>query len=357
MAKIEFDRVYKNYGDTPVLHDVTLSIESGELCVFVGPSGCGKSTLLRTVAGLETVSAGEIRLAGRRANELPPPERNVAMVFQTYALFPHMTVAQNMGFGLKIRGVPAAARTAKIADVAKALQLDGLLDRRPAQLSGGQRQRVAIGRAMLRDPDVYMFDEPLSNLDAALRIQTRLEIARLHQMTRRSMVYVTHDQIEAMTLADRIIVLNRGRVEQVGSPMELYDNPANIFVAGFIGSPKINLLEATVMEQGFAIGQVPLAAAGIGARPGDKVTLGIRPEHLAIARSESEATFVSDIALVERLGGETLVYAQSPVGGDLLILKIQGKTSLKPGERIPVVIEPEHLHFFDARGARLPELL
>ncbi|MFZ5677740.1 MAG: ABC transporter ATP-binding protein [Pseudomonadota bacterium] len=353
MARIEFDRVHKSYGDTPVLRDVTLSIESGELCVFVGPSGCGKSTLLRMVAGLETVSAGEIRIAGRRANELPPPERNVAMVFQTYALFPHMTVAQNMGFGLKIRGVPAAARTAKIADVAKALQIDGLLERRPAQLSGGQRQRVAIGRAMLRDPAVYMFDEPLSNLDAALRIQTRLEIARLHQMTRRSMIYVTHDQIEAMTLADRIIVLNRGRVEQVGSPMELYDRPANLFVAGFIGAPKINLLAATVTEKGFAIGPVSLAAPGNGARPGDMITLGIRPEHLVLARSEGEATFVTEVALVERLGGETLVYVRSPVGGDLLVLKVQGKTGLKPGERVPLAIELEHLHFFDSKGARL----
>ncbi|MGE3877420.1 MAG: ABC transporter ATP-binding protein, partial [Parvibaculaceae bacterium] len=201
MASIEFDHVYKDFGGTPVLEDVTLKIEAGELCVFVGPSGCGKSTLLRLVAGLETVSAGEVRLDGLRANELPPPRRNVALVFQTYALFPHMTVAQNMGFGLKIRGVPSSLRTAKIAEVTRTLKLDGLLERRPAQLSGGQRQRVAIGRAMLRDPKVYMFDEPLSNLDAALRSQTRLEIARLHQLTRRSMIYVTHDQIEAMTLA------------------------------------------------------------------------------------------------------------------------------------------------------------
>ncbi|QIG46498.1 sn-glycerol-3-phosphate ABC transporter ATP-binding protein UgpC [Nordella sp. HKS 07] len=353
MARIEFEHVHKNFGDTPVLHDVTLSIESGELCVFVGPSGCGKSTLLRMVAGLETVTAGEIRLDGRRANDLPPPERNVAMVFQTYALFPHMTVAQNMGFGLKIRGVAGSVRTAKIAEVSRTLQLDGLLHRRPAQLSGGQRQRVAIGRAMLRDPAVYMFDEPLSNLDAALRIQTRLEIAKLHQLSRRSMIYVTHDQIEAMTLADRIIVLNRGRVEQVGSPMELYDQPANKFVASFIGAPAINLIDAIVTEKGLDIGPGVLVHPGIAAAPGAKVTIGIRPEHLAIARSEGEAAFISQVSLVERLGGETLIYAQAPTGGDLLILKIQGKTNLKAGERIALAVDQTHLHFFGADGNRL----
>lgn len=353
MARIEFENVHKSYGDTAVLEDVTLGIESGELCVFVGPSGCGKSTLLRMVAGLETVTAGEIRLDGRRANDLPPPARNVAMVFQTYALFPHMTVAQNMGFGLKIRGVAGTVRAAKIAEVARVLQLDGLLDRRPAQLSGGQRQRVAIGRAMLRDPAVYMFDEPLSNLDAALRIQTRLEIARLHQLSRRSMIYVTHDQIEAMTLADRIVVLNRGRVEQVGSPMELYDRPANKFVARFIGAPAINLIDAAVTENGLDIGPAILAGAGVAAPQGARITIGIRPEQLVIARNEAEASFVSEVSLVERLGGETLIYAQPPAGGDLLVLKIQGKTGIRPGERIPISVEREHMHFFGADGKRL----
>ncbi len=358
MAHIEFDHVYKDFGGTPVLEDVTLGIEAGELCVFVGPSGCGKSTLLRLVAGLETVSAGEIRLNGARANELAPSQRNVALVFQTYALFPHMTVAENMGFGLKVRGVPAPARRGKIAEVAKALQLDGLLERRPAQLSGGQRQRVAIGRAMLRDPQVYMFDEPLSNLDAALRSQTRLEIARLHQMTRRSMIYVTHDQVEAMTLADRIVVLNRGRVEQIGSPMELYDHPANSFVASFIGSPKINFLEAVVKSstgQGtrLELGETVLEVKGMDARPGDRITIGLRPEHLSAGRGEGEILFTAEVALVERLGGETLIYVKPNSGGDLLIIKTTGKTALKPGERIPVAAAREHMHLFAANGRKV----
>jgi len=357
MAHIEFDHVYKDFGGTPVLEDVTLGIEAGELCVFVGPSGCGKSTLLRLVAGLETVSAGEIRLNGARANELAPPQRNVALVFQTYALFPHMTVAENMGFGLKVRGVPAPARRAKIAEVAKALQLDGLLERRPSQLSGGQRQRVAIGRAMLRDPQVYMFDEPLSNLDAALRGQTRLEIARLHQMTRRSMIYVTHDQIEAMTLADRIVVLNRGQVEQIGAPMELYDNPANSFVASFIGSPKINFLEAVVVSVSgqaarLSVGDTVLDIGGMAAKPDDRITIGIRPENLSTGQTEGEILFTAEVALVERLGGETLVYAKPAGGTELLIIKTTGKTKLKPGERIPVGAAREHMHFFAADGSR-----
>ena len=358
MAHIEFDHVYKDFGGTPVLEDVTLGIEAGELCVFVGPSGCGKSTLLRLVAGLETVSAGEIRLNGTRANELAPPQRNVALVFQTYALFPHMTVAENMGFGLKIRGVAAPLRRAKVAEVAKALQLDGLLERRPAQLSGGQRQRAAIGRAMLRDPQVYMFDEPLSNLDAALRSQTRLEIARLHQLTRRSMIYVTHDQIEAMTLADRIVVLNRGRVEQIGSPMELYDNPANSFVAGFIGSPKINFLGAAVLSstgQGtrLALGTTPLDVKDMKSQPGEKITIGIRPEHLSIGRAGGQGLFMADVALVERLGGETLIYVKPDTGAELLIIKTTGKTALKPGERIPVAAALDHMHFFASDGSRI----
>jgi ABC-type sugar transport system ATPase subunit len=358
MAHIEFDHVCKDFGGTPVLEDVTLAIEEGELCVFVGPSGCGKSTLLRMVAGLETVSSGEIRLNGTRANDLPPPKRNVAMVFQTYALFPHMTVAQNIGFGLKIRGVPAPARAGKIAEVAKALQLDGLLDRRPAQLSGGQRQRVAIGRAMLRDPQIYMFDEPLSNLDAALRSQTRLEIARLHQLTRRSMIYVTHDQIEAMTLADRIVVLNRGRVEQVGSPMELYDNPANSFVAGFIGSPKINLVEAIVVSSTgqaarLRIGDAVVDVGGIAAKPDDRIKIGIRPEHLLAGQAEEQVLLLSEVALVERLGGETLVYVKPDTGPDLLIIKMTGRTNLKPGDRVPLTAALEHMLFFAADGRRL----
>jgi multiple sugar transport system ATP-binding protein len=354
MGLIEFDHVFKDFGGTPVLEDVTLTIEAGELCVFVGPSGCGKSTLLRLVAGLETVSAGEIRLNGRRANELSPPERNVALVFQTYALFPHMTVAENMGFGLKIRGVAAAARTAKVAEVAKALQLDGLLDRRPAQLSGGQRQRVAIGRAMLRDPQVYMFDEPLSNLDAALRSQTRLEIARLHQLTQRSMIYVTHDQIEAMTLADRIVVLNRGRVEQVGSPMELYDNPVNSFVASFIGSPRMNFFAAiTEGKMGFRLGDVVVDIGGYNGKRVDKVSVGIRPEHLTISEAQGSLLFTTEVVLVERLGGETLIYAKPQSGEELVIIKTTGKTKLKPGERISVTASPEHMYFFAADGTRV----
>ena len=354
MGQIEFDHVYKDFGGTPVLEDVTLAIEAGELCVFVGPSGCGKSTLLRLVAGLETVSAGEIRLNGRRANELSPPERNVALVFQTYALFPHMTVAENMGFGLKIRGVAAPARKGKVAEIAKALQLDGLLDRRPSQLSGGQRQRVAIGRAMLRDPDVYMFDEPLSNLDAALRGQTRLEIAKLHQMTRRSMIYVTHDQIEAMTLADRIVVLNRGKIEQVGSPMELYDNPANSFVASFIGSPKINFLEAALVgPRQFRLGDAILNVGSYTGKAVDKVTVGIRPEHLTITESEGPLLFMTEVVLVERLGGETLIYVKPQSGEELLIIKATGKTKLKPCDRIRVTAAAEHMHFFAADGSRI----
>jgi multiple sugar transport system ATP-binding protein len=358
MAEIVFDKVGKDFGSGPVVRDVSLTVREGEFCVFVGPSGCGKSTLLRMVAGLESVTEGEIRIGGKRANDIPPAKRGAALVFQSYALFPHMTIQENLAFGLKIRGTARAERDAKVLAVAKGLELDGLLHRRPRELSGGQRQRVAIGRAMLRDPEVFLFDEPLSNLDAALRVHTRLQIARLHQETGRSMIYVTHDQVEAMTLADRIVLLNTGErigregsLAQVGTPLELYHHPRSLFVAGFIGAPRMNFIPARAVEVYFdrliaetASGaRIAAAVCADKVEIGDPVTLGIRPEHLTFGDAIAARTLT-----VERFGDSSLVYVECAEAKEPVILRTDGGTRLKRGDSLSLAMPPEHIHVFTA---------
>jgi multiple sugar transport system ATP-binding protein len=363
MAEIVFDKVAKDFGNGPVVRDVSLAIEEGEFCVFVGPSGCGKSTLLRMVAGLESITEGEIRIGGKRANDIPPARRGAALVFQSYALFPHMTIRENLAFGLKIRGAPKAERDAKVMGIAQDLELDGLLDRRPAALSGGQRQRVAIGRAMLRDPAVFLFDEPLSNLDAALRVQTRLQIARLHQDTGRSMIYVTHDQVEAMTLADKIVLLNagdrvmrEGSLAQVGTPLALYHHPRTLFVAGFIGAPKMNVIAARAAEIFFdrlvaetASGlRVAASVCGDGIKAGDPVTLGIRPEHVTAGDK-----LASRILNVERFGDSALLHLDCADAKDPIVMRTDGGTRLKRGDPVSLALPAQHVHVFDAEERAL----
>jgi multiple sugar transport system ATP-binding protein len=358
MAEIVFDRVAKDFGSGPVVRDVSLTVRDGEFCVFVGPSGCGKSTLLRMVAGLESITEGEIRIGGTRANDIPPAQRSAALVFQSYALFPHMTIHENLAFGLKIRGAAKAERDAKVLAVAKDLELDGLLHRRPRELSGGQRQRVAIGRAMLRDPQVFLFDEPLSNLDAALRVQTRLQIAQLHQETGRSMIYVTHDQVEAMTLADKIVLLNTGdrilrdgSLAQVGTPLELYHHPKTLFAAGFIGAPKMNFIPARTVEVFFdrlvletASGlRVAASVCGDKIRPGDSVTLGIRPEHVTFGDA-----LQTRVLNVERFGDSALLYIECAETKEPIVMRTDGATRLKRGDAVSLALPQEHVHVFDA---------
>ena len=330
MATVELANVCKSFGTVDVLHDVNLSLEKGEFVVFVGPSGCGKSTLLRLVAGLEDITSGELRIAGEPMNDVLPAKRGIAMVFQSYALYPHMTVYENMAFGLEqARLAPDEIKT-RVQDAAAMLQIENLLDRKPKQLSGGQRQRVAIGRAITRDPRVFLFDEPLSNLDAALRVDTRLEIARLHdRLPDTTMIYVTHDQVEAMTLADRIVVLNKGRVEQVGSPIELYENPASIFVAGFIGSPRMNFI------------------TGEAARKGGAATLGIRPEHIELSRQSGE--WKGTVFLTEKLGSDTFVHADVD-GVGAINVRADGSTRLAHGDSIFLTPDASRIHRFDEQG-------
>ncbi len=361
MGFLRAEALVKRYGSLTVIDGVSLEAERGEFVVFVGPSGCGKSTLLRMVAGLEDVSDGRVFIDGVDVTDTHPAERRVAMVFQSYALYPHMTVAQNMAFGLKMNGMKRPAIDAKIQRAAEILQLGPLLDRKPRALSGGQRQRVAIGRAIVRDPKLFLFDEPLSNLDAELRSQMRVEIARLHRELGVTMVYVTHDQVEAMTLADRIVVLRGGRIEQVGSPTELYDCPANIFVAGFIGSPKMNFLMASVaaVEGGTLTLRHPALASDLHLHrpsadrlaPGSQVTLGLRPEHLAPGDGSAVLNLVGEFS--ESLGGTSQLYAQ-PVGAppehDTLILSVPGRRALARGEALPVGFDPANAHVFDASG-------
>ena len=342
MAGLELRSVSKNYGRTEVLHDVDLEIEDGEFVVLVGPSGCGKSTLLRMVAGLEPITRGEIAIGDKVMNDVPPRDRDIAMVFQSYALYPHMSVARNMGFSMEIRRTPAGQRKGPIAKAAQTLGLDGLLERFPKALSGGQRQRVAMGRAIVREPQVFLFDEPLSNLDAALRVEMRLEIARLHQRLGTTMIYVTHDQVEAMTLADRIVVLSSGVVQQVGTPLELYDRPANRFVAQFIGSPTMNVLAAAGgrLANGFALVAPPATHE-----------IGIRPEHLALADPAAGA-IAAEALVVEHLGSDTNIYAEAEAIGPILV-RIHGNALIRVGERFGLDLMPDRIHHFDAAGARL----
>ncbi|MEX3856095.1 ABC transporter ATP-binding protein [Paraburkholderia sp. BR10923] len=367
MATIRLSDVQKAYGDhPPVIRRVNLEIAQHEFCVFLGPSGCGKSTLLRMIAGLEDLSGGELHIGGRLVNDVPAAERGVAMVFQSYALFPHMTVFDNMAFGLKLAKQPKDVIERKVREAARILQLDGLLNRHPKALSGGQRQRVAIGRAIVREPGVFLFDEPLSNLDAALRGQTRVEIARLHQrFANASVVYVTHDQVEAMTLADRIVLLHAGAdaerfgsIAQSGAPLELYHHPKSRFVAGFIGSPRMNFIDAAVesIEPGrvtvaLAAGAQKLVADVDGERlqRGQRVTLGVRPEHL---RLDGDEQFIQcATVLSERLGEHSYIHADH--AGGTLIAKAPGDTPLVAGERIRVHVPPAACHLFDEQGLAL----
>jgi multiple sugar transport system ATP-binding protein len=361
MATLTLRALRKSYGDVEVIKGVDLDIDDREFVVFVGPSGCGKSTLLRMIAGLEPITSGELRIDGKRVNEVGPADRGLAMVFQSYALYPHMTVRQNMGFALRLARVGKAERDRKVMAAARILQLEPYLERRPKDLSGGQRQRVAIGRAIVRDPKVFLFDEPLSNLDAALRGQMRIELLRLHEDLKATMIYVTHDQVEAMTMADKIVVLQAGAVEQVGSPLELYHHPANLFVAGFIGSPRMNLLPAKVanvtssgVDVALASGarlMVPTAMGGL--RLGDAVTLGVRPEAL---RPEPTGMLRGEVRLVERLGGLTLLHA-TVEGDQAITVQIDGADATRAYQPIRLALEGAACHLFDAQGQALPRLV
>ncbi len=356
MADVELRNASKSFGDVAVIRDVNLHIADGEFVVFVGPSGCGKSTLLRMIAGLEDITSGDLMIDGVRMNDVPPAERGIAMVFQSYALYPHMTLYDNMAFGLKLAKMAKTEIDSAVTNAAKILHIEHLLDRKPKALSGGQRQRVAIGRAIVRKPKVFLFDEPLSNLDAALRVRMRYEFAKLHEDLKTTMVYVTHDQVEAMTLADRIVVLSAGRVEQVGAPLELYEYPVNLFVAGFLGSPKMNFIGAEVVEANSAAATVRLKSGAVirtlvdasGAKPGDKVTLGIRPEHFdASATSNAiEAT----LTFVESLGSTTHAYLAYPGVEDALTCDLGGHTVLAAGDMLKVGLPPDSCHLFGADG-------
>ncbi|KAB0680747.1 ABC transporter ATP-binding protein [Aureimonas leprariae] len=353
MADLKLTDVRKTFGAVDVIKGVDLDIRAGEFIVFVGPSGCGKSTLLRLIAGLEEITGGTFTIDGQVVNGLPPAKRGIAMVFQSYALYPHMTVYENMAFGMKLAKAGKDDVDRRVRRAAEMLQLTQYLDRLPKQLSGGQRQRVAIGRAITRDPKVFLFDEPLSNLDAALRVATRIEIARLHEsMPTTTMIYVTHDQVEAMTLADRIVVLNGGRVEQVGTPMELYHHPDNLFVAGFIGSPAMNVVEARVGDGGsIELGGGAKVAASVdvpaNAR-GQGVKLGVRPEDLEIS-SGGQALFAGKVDLVEKLGEVTLIYVDIGAA-EPIVAKLEGESAVRRGEDVRLSASPDALHVFGADG-------
>jgi multiple sugar transport system ATP-binding protein len=350
MAEVTVRNVRKRYGAVQVMHGVSVDIEDGQFVVLVGPSGCGKSTLLRMIAGLEQISDGEISIGGRVVNEVMPKDRDIAMVFQNYALYPHKTVGENMGFALKIKGAPRAEVQEKVRKAAGILDLGHLLDRYPKQLSGGQRQRVAMGRAIVRDPAVFLFDEPLSNLDAKLRVAMRVEIKELHQRLKTTIVYVTHDQIEAMTMADKIVVMRDGRVEQIGAPLHLYDNPDNVFVAGFIGSPAMNFIKGRVEAAGIflADGGARLPLPGVAAEPGRSVVYGIRPEHIDIG----EGGIPARVSVTEPTGSETQVFAR--IGSDPIDAVVKDRLAVSPGEDVPLRIDPRRVHVFDgANGARL----
>ncbi|KAB0507482.1 MULTISPECIES: ABC transporter ATP-binding protein [Pseudomonas] len=357
MIKLKLDNVNKQLGGARILRDVNLEIAAGEFVVFVGPSGCGKSTLLRLIAGLDSICGGDLLIDGRRVNDLEPRERGVGMVFQSYALYPHMSVYDNISFGLKLAKTEKTSLRERVLKTAQILQLDKLLQRKPKELSGGQRQRVAMGRAMAREPDILLFDEPLSNLDASLRVQMRNEIARLHARLGSTMIYVTHDQVEAMTLADKIVVLNGGRVEQVGSPRELYERPASRFVAGFLGSPRMNFLPARLQTPGetslvdtfvWGITSLPFDSSKLVA--GTQLTLGIRPEHLSLKAANGTAGVV--VTAVEYLGSETYVHLETGQE-EPLICRCEVSAGWQAGDRVELQLDIDNLHLFDADGAAL----
>jgi multiple sugar transport system ATP-binding protein len=346
MAAVQLQGIYKQYGTTQVVHGIDLNIENGEFVVLVGPSGCGKSTLMRMVAGLEEISGGHFLIDGKIANDLPPQSRNIAMVFQSYALYPHLSVYENIAFGPKLRKEPESSYRPRIESVAKMLNLTPYLQRLPKALSGGQRQRVAMGRAVVREPALFLFDEPLSNLDAKLRVQMRAEIKALHQRLKNTILYVTHDQIEAMTMGDRIVVMNAGRVEQVGKPLDIYDRPANLFVAGFIGSPGMNFFSGIIESGGeetalLTPGGARIPISGHTLRHGQALTIGIRPEHIRL-QSEGLAMQVDN---VEPTGAETYVYGK--VGDDHCCVTSRDRTATQTGEMLRIGFPHDKLHIFD----------
>jgi len=360
MASVTLQHVSKQYTkDVNVINDIDLKIEDGEFIVFVGPSGCGKSTLLRMIAGLEEITEGEIYIDGVLANDLHASERGLAMVFQSYALYPHMTVERNLGFALKMAGMPKAEIAQRVTNAAEILQITHLLARKPKELSGGQRQRVAIGRAIVREPKVFLFDEPLSNLDASLRQNMRVELAKLHKELGTTMIYVTHDQVEAMTLADRIVLFNEGVVQQIGSPLDLYDNPANLFVAAFLGAPKMNLLDARLESAHAQIAELRLAngaivSAAVNASrvsTGDIVKLGIRPEYLQLATDDDAGAVSAKVILIEHLGDQSLAYITIADAAEPLCMKLSGRCcNLKYGDTIGIIFPLEHCLLFDQAG-------
>jgi sn-glycerol 3-phosphate transport system ATP-binding protein len=358
MGDVSLKDIYKKFGKTQVIHGITCEIADGEFIVILGPSGCGKSTVLRMVAGLEVITEGEIAIDGAVVNRLEPADRDIAMVFQNYALYPHMTVYNNMAYGLKIRRMPKAEIEKRVGNAAKILELTDFLDRKPRQLSGGQRQRVAMGRCIVREPKVFLFDEPLSNLDAKLRVQMRLEIRKLHEDLKITSIYVTHDQVEAMTLGDRLVVMNEGVVEQIGTPLEVYDRPSTVFVAGFIGSPSMNFMPARLDADGrrveFPGGEsFQLPDEGLSAYKGQDVTLGIRPEHLIV--TEKGAGLVDlKVDMIEALGADTLVHGYLGTDRTVVTVRVPGVMKVVAADILPLTCEPERLHLFDPQsGTRL----
>jgi multiple sugar transport system ATP-binding protein len=335
MGSIALSQVSKSFGDTLVIPPLDLEIKDGEFVVFVGPSGCGKSTLLRLIAGLEDVSSGVVSIDGQDATRIPPSKRGLAMVFQSYALYPHMSVRKNIAFPMKMAKIPLDEQKKRIESAAQALNLTDYLDRRPGQLSGGQRQRVAIGRAIVREPGAFLFDEPLSNLDAALRVGMRMEIGELHKKLKTTMVYVTHDQVEAMTMADKIVVLRAGVIEQVGSPLDLYREPRNVFVAGFIGSPKMNLIE------------------GPEAKKRKAHTIGIRPEHMEVSTRSKKGAWKGTVGVAEHLGSDTFIHIHGIEGCDPMTVRAAGDVSVKHGDTVYLTPDPNLIHKFDAKGLRI----
>jgi ABC-type sugar transport system ATPase subunit len=351
MAEVRIRNLNKSYGPVEVLQDINLTVEDGSFVVLVGPSGCGKSTLLRSVAGLEPISGGEISIDSRNVSDLAPAQREIAMVFQSYALYPHMNVENNMAFGLKFAKTPKDEIARRVAEASRILQLDALLKRRPRELSGGQRQRVAIGRAIVRKPKVFLFDEPLSNLDAALRINTRVEIAKLHKLLKATILYVTHDQVEAMTLADKIVVMNGGRIEQAGRPMELYYKPANLFVARFIGSPAMNILAGTVVDNNtvdFGSSLEITLNVPSNFKSGDTINVGCRPEHMCLSSDGVPAT----IEIIERLGETGYAHVRLPTG-QVIVIEVRGEPLQGEGGKVQVSFSRSHVQFFDHAGLRV----